>query len=198
MVFKRLFDIISSALGLLCFLPIGLIIAMCIVCESKGGVFYRQVRVGKDNVDFTLIKFRTMRPCAEQQGLLTVGAHDARITKVGYFLRKYKIDEIPQLWNVLNGEMSIVGPRPEVRKYVDLYTPEQRRVLIVRPGLTDYASVEYVHENEILATSPTPEKTYVEEIMPAKLRLNLQYIQNQTLLGDIRLIFKTFTAIFKR
>lgn len=198
MVLKRLFDILFSFLGLLCFLPSGLLIAVCIVCESKGGVFYRQVRVGKDNADFRVIKFRTMQASADRQGLLTVGVRDARITKVGFFLRQYKIDELPQLWNVLKGEMSIVGPRPEVRKYVDLYTPEQRRVLTVRPGLTDYASVKYVHENEIIALSSTPEQTYIQEIMPAKLCLNLQYIQNRSFFGDIRLIFKTLPAIFKK
>lgn len=192
---KRLLDIFSSAWVLLLLLPFWLLIALAIVLESRGGVFYRQVRVGKDNKDFQLYKFRTMRTGSDQKGLLTVGERDSRITRVGYFLRKYKIDEFPQLLNVLKGDMSIVGPRPEVRKYVDMYTPEQMRVLSVRPGLTDIASIQYVHENELLAASDDPEKTYIEEVMPAKLELNLQYIDNQSVLGDIKLIWKTFTAI---
>lgn len=195
MFMKRLLDIFSSAWVLLLLLPFWLLIALAIVLESRGGVFYRQVRVGKDNKDFQLYKFRTMRTGSDQKGLLTVGERDSRITRVGYFLRKYKIDEFPQLLNVLKGDMSIVGPRPEVRKYVDMYTPEQMRVLSVRPGLTDIASIQYVHENELLAASDDPEKTYIEEVMPAKLELNLQYIDNQSVLGDIKLIWKTFTAI---
>lgn len=194
---KRLLDILSSALVLLLLLPFWLIIAMAIVLESRGGVFYRQIRVGKDNKDFYLYKFRTMRTGSDQKGLLTVGERDSRITRVGYFLRKYKIDEFPQLLNVLKGDMSIVGPRPEVRKYVDMYTPEQMRVLSVRPGLTDLASIQYVHENELLAASKDPEKTYIEEVMPAKLALNLQYIDSQSVLGDIKLICKTFAAILR-
>ena len=182
---------------LLLLLPFWLIIAMAIVLESGGGVFYHQIRVGKDNKDFYLYKFRTMRTGSDQKGLLTVGERDSRITRVGYFLRKYKIDEFPQLLNVLKGDMSIVGPRPEVRKYVDMYTPEQMRVLSVRPGLTDLASIQYVHENELLAASEDPEKTYIEEVMPAKLALNLQYIDNQSVVGDIKLICKTFAAILR-
>ncbi len=192
---KRFLDILSSALVLLLLLPVWLIIALVIVLESRGGVFYKQVRVGKDNRDFNLYKFRTMRTGSDQKGLLTVGERDSRITRVGYFLRKYKLDEFPQLLNVLKGDMSIVGPRPEVRKYVDLYTPEQMRVLSVRPGLTDLASIQYVHENELLAASDNPEQTYIQEVMPAKLELNLQYIDTQSVLGDIKLIWKTFSAI---
>lgn len=194
---KRFLDILSSSVVLLVLLPVWLVIALLIVTESKGGVFYKQVRVGKDNRDFFLYKFRTMRVGSDQKGLLTVGERDNRITRVGYFLRKYKIDEFPQLLNVIKGDMSIVGPRPEVRKYVELYTPEQMKVLSVRPGLTDLASIKYVHENEVLAASDNPEKTYIDEVMPAKLNLNLQYIANQSLMGDIRLIFNTFLAILK-
>ena len=194
---KRLLDILSSALVLLLLLPFWLIIALAIVLESRGGIFYSQIRVGKDNKDFHLYKFRTMRTGSDQKGLLTVGERDSRITRVGYFLRKYKIDEFPQLLNVLKGDMSIVGPRPEVRKYVDMYTPEQMRVLSVRPGLTDLASIQYVHENELLAASEDPEKTYIEEVMPTKLALNLQYIDNQSVVGDIKLICKTFAAILR-
>lgn len=194
---KHLLDILSSSIVLLVLLPVWLVIALLIVMESKGGVFYKQVRVGKDNKDFFLYKFRTMRVGSDKKGLLTVGERDNRITRVGYFLRKYKIDEFPQLLNVIKGDMSIVGPRPEVRKYVDLYTPEQMKVLSVRPGLTDLASIKYVHENEVLAASDNPEQTYIDEVMPAKLDLNLQYIATQSLMGDIRLIFNTFLAILK-
>ena len=192
---KRFLDIVSSVLVLLLLLPVWLIIAIAIVAESRGGVFYKQIRVGKANRDFYLYKFRTMWTGADKKGLLTVGERDSRVTRVGYFLRKYKLDEFPQLINVLKGDMSIVGPRPEVRKYVDMYTPEQMRVLSVRPGLTDIASIQYVHENELLAASEDPEKTYIEEVMPAKLQLNLQYIDNQSVMGDIKLILQTFAAI---
>ncbi len=192
---KRLLDILSSLLALVLLLPVWVAVSVAIVVGSRGGVFYKQIRVGKDNRDFNLYKFRTMRTGADQKGLLTVGERDSRITRVGYFLRKYKIDEFPQLINVLKGDMSIVGPRPEVRKYVDMYTSDQMRVLSVRPGLTDIASIQYVHENELLAASDDPEKTYIEEVMPAKLQLNLQYIDHQSLIGDLRLIGKTFAAI---
>ncbi|MBO4503359.1 MAG: sugar transferase [Bacteroidales bacterium] len=194
---KRFLDIVFSLIVLLLLLPLWLVVALLIVLDSRGGVFYSQLRVGKDNRDFRLYKFRTMRTDADSKGLITVGARDSRITRVGYYLRKYKIDEFPQLLNILKGDMSIVGPRPEVRKYVDLYTPEQMRVLSVRPGLTDYASIRYVNESELLAASSDPERTYIEEVMPAKLALNLQYIDNQSLAEDFRLIFKTFLAIFK-
>lgn len=175
--------------------PLWLLIALAIMLESRGGVLYRQSRVGRDNRDFTLYKFRTMRTGSDKKGLLTVGDRDSRVTRVGYFLRKYKLDEFPQLINIIKGDMSIVGPRPEVRKYVDMYTPEQMKVLSVRPGLTDYASVRYVHESEILARSDNPEQTYINEVMPAKLVLNLEYIQHQSLKEDIKLIFQTFAAI---
>lgn len=192
---KRLLDILSSLLVLILLCPLWLVLALLIVCDSRGGVFYRQIRVGKGNKDFYLYKFRTMRPDADKKSLLTVGERDSRVTRVGCFLRKYKLDEFPQLINVLKGDMSIVGPRPEVRKYVDMYTPEQMRVLSVRPGLTDLASIQYVHENELLAASDNPEQTYIDVVMPAKLQLNLQYIDNQSFWGDIKLIFKTFAAI---
>lgn len=192
---KRFLDIVSSFLVMVLLSPLWLVMALLIVCESRGGVFYKQVRVGKDNKDFYLYKFRTMRTGSDSKGLLTVGERDSRITRVGYFLRKYKLDEFPQLINVLKGDMSIVGPRPEVRKYVDMYTPAQMRVLSVRPGLTDLASIQYVHENELLAASDDPEKTYIEEVMPAKLQLNLEYIDNQSVIGDVKLILQTFAAI---
>lgn len=192
---KRLFDIISSFIGLLLLSPFLLIIALCVGLSSPGGVFYRQVRVGRYGKDFRLWKFRTMRPDSDKKGLLTVGGRDPRVTRVGYFLRKYKLDELPQLLNVLTGDMSVVGPRPEVRKYVELYTPEQRKVLDVRPGITDYASIEYSNENELLAKSNDPEKTYIEEVMPAKLALNEKYIAEKSFATDMKIIFRTIGKI---
>lgn len=194
---KRFLDIVFSLLVLLVGLPFGLVIALLIVVDSRGPVFYRQSRVGRNNVDFQLFKFRTMCVGADRGSLITVGDDDARITKVGAFLRKYKIDEFPQFLNILRGEMSIVGPRPEVRKYVEMYTPEQMRVLSVRPGLTDYASIRYVDENALLAKSDDPERTYIEEVMPDKLKLNLQYIDEQSLWVDARIVLKTLGAIVR-
>jgi lipopolysaccharide/colanic/teichoic acid biosynthesis glycosyltransferase len=195
---KRLFDIIISLVVLSVGLPFGILIALVIVIDSKGKIFYKQTRVGRHNVDFPLYKFRTMYAESDHGSLITVGSNDARITKSGRFLRKYKIDEFPQFLNILKGEMSIVGPRPEVRKYVDLYTPEQMKVLSVRPGLTDYASIRYVNENALLAASDDPEQTYIHEIMPDKLALNLKYIQEQSLWVDLKIILKTFAAIIHR
>ena len=195
---KRIFDILFSLIALIISIPFGLLIALAIVIDSRGHVIYKQKRVGRNNVDFQLYKFRTMCNDADHGSLLTVGEHDQRITKTGAFLRKYKIDEFPQFLNILKGEMSIVGPRPEVRKYVDMYTPEQMRVLSVRPGLTDYASIRYVNENEILAASDNPEETYIHEIMPDKLALNLQYIEEQSAWIDIKIMLKTLKAIVVR
>ena len=193
---KRSFDILFSLIGLIVLVPFFVLIALAILIDSRGGVFYRQLRVGRNGKDFLLYKFRSMRSGSDKTGLLTVGGDDRRITKVGAFLRKYKIDELPQLLNVLLGNMSLVGPRPEVRKYVDLYTEGQKKVLSVRPGLTDYASVEYINENEILGKSAHPEQTYIKEIMPAKLKLNLRYITEQGLGTDMKIIFRTITKIF--
>ena len=189
---KRLFDILVSLCVLIVFLPFGILIAIAILLESKGGVFYRQQRVGKQGVPFRLWKFRTMRVNADQLGKLTVGMRDPRITRVGYFIRKSKLDEFPQFINVLLGEMSVVGPRPEVQEYVDLYTPEQREVLSVKPGITDYASLEYFKENELLGKSENPRETYIREIMPAKIRLNKKYIANPTLGQDLKIMWMTF------
>lgn len=189
---KRLFDILVSLFVLIVFLPFGILIAIAILLESKGGVFYRQQRVGKQGVPFRLWKFRTMRVNADQLGKLTVGMRDPRITRVGYFIRKSKLDEFPQFINVLLGEMSVVGPRPEVQEYVDLYTPEQREVLSVKPGITDYASLEYFKENELLGKSENPRETYIREIMPAKIRLNKKYITNPTLGQDLKIMWMTF------
>ncbi len=193
---KRLFDIFFSLLGLIILSPLFLFLGLMISIDSKGGIFYRQQRVGKNGKMFGLYKFRSMYLNAEKQGLLTVGGKDKRITRSGYFIRKYKLDELPQLLNVLLGEMSLVGPRPEVKKYVDLYNEEQKKVLLVKPGITDYASIAYFHENELLAKSEHPEKTYIEEIMPAKLQLNLKYIEEWGLKTDIKIILKTIGKIF--
>ena len=193
---KILFDFLFSLIGLFLLSPLFLVIVIWILIDSPGDVFYIQQRVGKDNVEFSLIKFRTMIMDADQKGLITVGNNDARITRSGAFLRKYKLDELPQLINVMTGEMSFVGPRPEVRKYVDMYTEEQKKVLTVKPGITDLASIEYADENELLAKAPDPEKYYVEVVMPAKLKISLEYIRIQSFEQDIRLIFKTFTKIF--
>lgn len=192
---KRLFDIILS-IGLILFIwPLFLVIGIWISIESRGGVFFQQQRVGRGGQVFWMYKFRSMKPDSESKGLLTVGGRDARITKSGYYLRKYKMDELPQLFNILKGDMSWVGPRPEVLKYVNLYNEEQQKVLLVRPGLTDYASLEYINENEILKHSSNPEETYINKIMPAKLALNLQYINEKSLLIDLKIIGKTFLKI---
>ncbi|MDX1446509.1 sugar transferase [Lishizhenia sp.] len=192
---KRLFDIVVSIVILLCILPFGILLSIWIALESAGGVFYKQERIGKNGVPFYLFKFRSMRKDADKQGRLTIGMKDNRITKSGQFIRKYKLDEFPQFLNVLKGEMSIVGPRPEVKEYVDLYTPEQAKVLEVKPGITDYASLEYFDENRILGESDDPQKTYVEEVMPAKLRLNMKYIAKPTLATDVKIMWSTFKKI---
>ncbi len=192
---KRLFDMFFSLAGLILLLPFFIVISFLIKFNSKGPVFYKQWRVGLNGTEFRLLKFRTMHVDADRKGLLTVGGRDPRITGNGYFLRKYKLDELPQLWNVFVGEMSLVGPRPEVRKYVDLYNDEQRKVLSVRPGITDYASLEYFDENELLAKSNQPEKTYVEEVIPVKLKLNQRYIKEAGLITDLKLILKTLLKI---
>ena len=193
----RFCDILFSSIGLLLLSPLFLVVYILIRRESKGGGFYCQQRVGKDGRMFGLYKFRSMRTGSDKKGLITVGGHDSRITRMGYFIRKYKIDELPQLWNVLKGDMSLVGPRPEVKKYVDLYTEEQRRVLSVRPGITDYASIEYVDENEILGKADNPDRVYVEEIMPAKIKLNMRYIENRSLKEYFKIIGLTFINIFR-
>jgi lipopolysaccharide/colanic/teichoic acid biosynthesis glycosyltransferase len=195
---KRLFDIIFSFVGIVLLSPFFIIISILIILESKGGFFYLQERVGKDNINFKIIKFRTMKPGSDKKGLLTIGDKDNRVTKIGYFLRKYKLDELPQLINILKGDMSFVGPRPEVRKYVDLYNKNQMKVLTVKPGLTDYSSIEYINESEILKISDNPEKTYIEEVMPKKLELNLFYINNQSFKNDIKIILNTIKKIISK
>ena len=193
---KRLFDIIASLVGIIILSPVFILMSILVAITSGFPVFYLQSRVGKANHDFKVFKFRTMFNNADQKGLLTVGGHDTRITPVGYFLRKYKLDELPQLFNVLFGSMSLVGPRPEVRKYVDMYNDEQKKVLSVQPGITDYASLDYINENDLLAKSQNPEETYIKEVMPAKLQLNLKYIQEAGLGTDLKLIFKTIGKVF--
>ena len=173
---KRIFDIVASGIGLILLSPLFVILAIWIKCDSIGPVFYKQVRVGRNNMDFQLFKFRSMRVGSDKKGLITVGGHDPRITRSGYYIRKYKLDEFPQLINVFKGDMSLVGPRPEVRKYVDMYTEEQMHVLDVRPGITDLASIRYRNENELLERVNDPDKYYVEVIMPDKLRINLEYV----------------------
>lgn len=194
---KRLFDIIASGLGLIVLSPLFAVLAVWIKADSKGPVFYRQTRVGRNNRDFRLYKFRSMRPDSDKLGLITVGGHDPRVTRSGYYIRKYKLDEFPQLINVFIGDMSLVGPRPEVRKYVDMYTPEQMRVLSVRPGITSLASIRYRNENDILAAAEDPDKCYIEKVMPDKIAIDLEYVNKAGLWTDVKLIFGTFKAIIK-
>ena len=193
----RFFDIFFSFLGILLLSPVFFLLYISICLESRGCGFYRQLRVGRYGKDFYVYKFRSMRVGADKQGLITVGGRDPRITRIGYFMRKYKLDELPQLFNVLKGDMSLVGPRPEVRKYVDLYTEEQRKVLSVRPGITDYASIEYVDENMILGQADDADKAYVELIMPDKIRYNMKYINNRSLKEYFKIIFLTFWSIVR-
>lgn len=195
---KRIFDIVSSGIGLIFLSPIFLFLAIWIKIDSKGPVFYKQVRVGKDGKDFKIFKFRSMRQGSDKQGLITVGGRDPRVTNSGYYIRKYKLDEFPQLINVFVGDMSVVGPRPEVRKYVDLYNKEQLRVLSVRPGITDIASIKYRNENELLEKAEDPDKTYIEEIMPDKLNYNLEYIDKASFIYDLKLIFMTLKEIITK
>lgn len=194
---KRLFDIVASGLGLLVLSPLFLIIAIWIKLDSKGPVFYRQVRVGWHNKDFRIFKFRSMRVGSDKGSLVTIGGRDPRVTRSGYWIRKFKLDELPQLINVFIGDMSLVGPRPEVRHYVDYWTPEQMHVLDVRPGITDPASIKFRNENELMEKAEDPEKYYIEVIMQEKLKLYLEYVNNHSFWGDIGLIFKTFWTIVK-
>jgi lipopolysaccharide/colanic/teichoic acid biosynthesis glycosyltransferase len=193
----RIFDIVFSFVGILICFPLFIIIYLLIVIESKGGGFYIQKRVGRNNIDFSLYKFRSMRVGSDKKGLITIGGRDPRMTRVGYFIRRFKLDELPQLLNVFVGNMSFVGPRPEVRKYVEMYNEAQLQVLSVRPGITDYASIEYVDENEILGSASDPEKVYIEEIMPHKIRLNMKFIEHKSIKEYFYIIFLTFWHIVK-
>ncbi len=192
---KRLFDLILSGIGLIFLSPVFLFVAIWIGLDSRGPVFYKQTRVGKNGRDFKINKFRSMRLGSDQKGLITVGGRDPRVTRSGYYIRKYKLDELPQLINVFKGDMSIVGPRPEVRKYVNLYSNEQLKVLSVKPGITDMASIKYRNENDLLAKADDPDKMYIEVIMPHKLKYNLEYIEKQSFLYDIKLIFLTLKEV---
>ncbi len=195
---KRLFDVVASGIGLILLSPLFLVVAIWISLDSDGPVFFRQVRVGRYNKNFRIFKFRTMKIGSDKGRLITVGGHDSRITRSGYFLRKTKIDELPQLINVFVGDMSIVGPRPEVRHYVDLWLPEQMHVLDVRPGITDPASIRYRNENELLEGADDPEQFYINVIMQDKIKLYLEYVENRGFWYDIKIIFLTFYAIIKQ
>lgn len=192
---KRLFDIVLSSIVLIVFLPFGIIIALIILLTSKGGIFYVQERIGKEGNPFGLYKFRTMKKDADKAGKLTVGMRDPRITSIGYLLRKYKLDEFPQFINVLIGEMSVVGPRPEVEEYTSMYSKSQLEILKVKPGITDYASLQYYDENRLLGESKNPRETYINEIMPAKIELNRKYINNPTLSQDLKIVWLTFLKV---
>ena len=194
---KRLFDIVASFFGLMMLFPVFIIMSILIIIDSGFPVFYRQTRVGRNSVDFRLWKFRSMHADADKRGLLTVGDRDPRITKMGFFLRKTKLDELPQLINVLVGDMSLVGPRPEVRRYVDHYSKEQMRVLSIRPGITDNASIKFRNETEILANQDDPEQYYIDYILPEKTALYLRYVDSRSFLGDLKMIFNTFVAIIR-
>ena len=195
---KRLFDIVASACGLILLSPLFFIVSVWIKLDSIGPVFYRQVRVGRYNKDFRIFKFRSMRVGADKGSLVTIGGRDPRVTRIGYYLRKFKIDELPQLINVFIGDMSLVGPRPEVRHYVDYWTPEQLHVLDVRPGITDPASIKFRNENELMESAEDPESFYINVIMQEKLELYLEYVQNASFWYDVKLIFKTFYAISQK
>ncbi|MCB0723885.1 MAG: sugar transferase [Ignavibacteriae bacterium] len=194
---KRIFDVVVSFTGLVILSPFLIIIAIIVVIDSKGGVFFLQDRVGKNGKVFKIIKFRTMTAGSDKESLLTIGQKDSRITRAGYFLRKFKIDEIPQLINVLKSDMSFVGPRPEVEKYVALYNEEQLKVLTVRPGITDFASIQYKDESTLLANADDPEIFYISDVMPTKLKLNIDYINNRNFMLDVKIIFKTILEIFR-
>ncbi|MBR1747022.1 MAG: sugar transferase [Clostridia bacterium] len=195
--FIRFFDILISFFGIVFLLLFFAVIAVAIKCDSKGEVFFRQVRVGRNGKTFRIFKFRTMVKDAEKKGLQLSTATDSRITKVGKFLRKTKCDELPQLFNVFLGQMSFVGPRPEVPKYVEMYSEEQKNVLLIRPGITDEASILFRNENDILEKSDDPERTYIEEVMPKKLALNLEYLQKMGVFYNLKLIFKTIVSVVK-
>ena len=193
---KRIFDITLSLFGLIILLPFMFIIAILIKFDSKGTIFFKQIRVTKDGKEFKIFKYRTMKVGSDKYSQITVG-QDERITKIGSFLRKYKLDEIPQLINVLIGDMSLVGPRPEVPKYVALYTDEQKEILKVRAGITDYASIEFSDENDLLASEKNPEEAYIEKIMPKKIELNKKYLSEISVLTDIKIILLTIKKILK-
>ncbi|MEP6845604.1 MAG: sugar transferase [Panacibacter sp.] len=193
----RFFDVVIAGLFLVLLSPLLLLVIFLIKISSKGPAIFSQQRVGKNNIDFTLYKFRTMYLDTEKKSSLTVGHYDTRITRVGYFLRKYKIDELPQLYNVLKNDMSLVGPRPELRKYVNLYTDEQMSVLKLKPGITDYASIYFRNESELLAIQTEPEAFYINDVLPVKIQLNSQYAAKRSLRVYFVIIFSTLMSVFK-
>lgn len=195
---KRVMDIVVSAAALILLFPILLCIAIFVVLDSEGPALYLQERVGLAGRSFQLFKFRTMHVNADRLQAITVGARDPRITRVGYYLRKFKIDELPQLFNVLCGDMSLVGPRPELKKFVDLYNERQKKVISIRPGITDYASIQFRNENELLVGKHDPVAYYIKDIMPVKLELNLKYIAERSLWMDIKILFVTVFSIFRK
>lgn len=195
---RRLFDVVLAFFGLVILSPFLCLVAIWIKLDSKGPVFYKQIRIGKGEKEFRLFKFRSMRTDADSSRQITVGFNDSRITRAGYYLRKFKIDELPQLFNVLKGDMSIVGPRPEVKKYVNLYTLKQKMILFsIRPGITDFATIEYSNENDLLSKASDPEAFYISDVMPAKMKMNLIFIENPTFTNYIRIILRTLIKIFK-
>lgn len=196
-MFKRIFDFIIATIGLIFLAPLFILVIILIKIDSKGPAIYKQLRVGRFNLDFKILKFRTMYITSDKLGLITVGARDPRVTRLGYFLRKYKLDELPQLINIILGDMSFIGPRPEVRFYVSLYTEEQKKVLNVRPGITDLASIEYRNENELLSDQEDPNYYYINVIMPKKLKINLDYLKQRSFLKDFMVILKTIKVITK-
>lgn len=195
MITKRIFDIVLATVGLIVLFPFFILISILVHLDSKGGIFYRQIRVGRNMQDFYLYKFRSMYVHEEDQNLLTIGGRDARITRTGRLLRKYKLDELPQLFNILKGDMSFVGPRPEVRKYVNLYDPDQMQVLSVKPGITDWASIEFYDENELLEQVEDPESFYIHQLIPKKISQNLRYIRDHTILTDVKIICLTLKRL---
>jgi lipopolysaccharide/colanic/teichoic acid biosynthesis glycosyltransferase len=192
---KRIFDFCFALIGVISLLPLFVVIGLIICIDSKGGVVFIQRRIGRNAVEFPMFKFRTMRIHTDNLGLLTVGSHDIRITKCGYWLRKFKLDELPQLFNVLAGHMSFVGPRPEVRRYVEYYNRMQKRTLLVKPGITDWASINYFNENDLLSVAESPEQFYINEILPVKAAQNLEYINHHNLWIDLEIIFLTIKKI---
>ena len=195
---KRVFDLVFSFAGLLLLAPILILIAVLIKLDSKGPVLFIQNRVGKNNIDFNIYKFRTMRTASQSKGLLTLGNNDARITKIGYFLRRYKIDEFPQLINILKGDMSFVGPRPELRHYVNFYNDDDMRIFQVRPGITGLASLKYRNEVELLKAAENPEEFFISTIIPDKLRFNKKYIEKRNFFFDLKLIFITVIKVITK
>ncbi len=195
---KRLFDVVFSIIGLIVLFPFLLLIALLIKIDSKGPVFFIQGRVGKNNTDFNIYKFRTMRVQSDKKGLLTLGNHDSRITKIGYFLRRYKIDEFPQLLNILKGDMSFVGPRPELRYYVNFYSDDDMKIFKVRPGITGLASLKYRNEVELLKAANDPEEFFIKTIIPDKLKYNKEYIKRQNFFFDLKLIGLTIIQVITK